>query len=29
MASMLAPLIKLYQFLLYPAAKPTAKILDA
>ena len=29
MASMLAPLLKFYQILLYPAAKPTAKILDA
>lgn len=29
MASMLAPLVKFYQILLYPAAKPTAKILDA
>ena len=29
MASMLAPALKIYQILLYPAAKPTAKILDA
>ena len=29
MVSMLAPLLKFYQILLYPAAKPTAKILDA
>ena len=29
MASMLAPVLKFYQILLYPAAKPTAKILDA
>ncbi len=29
MASMLAPLLKFYQILLFPAAKPTAKILDA
>ncbi len=28
-ASMLAPVLKFYQILLYPAAKPTAKILDA
>ncbi len=28
-ASMLAPILKFYQILLYPAAKPTAKILDA
>ena len=28
-ASMLTPLLKFYQILLYPAAKPTAKILDA
>ncbi len=27
-ASMLAPVLKFYQILLYPAAKPTAKILD-
>jgi len=29
MAAMLAPLLKFYQILLYPAAKPTAKILNA
>jgi len=29
MASILAPVIKFYQILLYPAAKPAAKILDA
>jgi hypothetical protein len=29
MAAMLTPLLKFYQILLYPAAKPTAKILDA
>ena len=29
MASLLAPVLKFYQILLYPAAKPTAKILDA
>ena len=29
MAAMLTPLLKFYQMLLYPAAKPTAKILDA
>jgi hypothetical protein len=29
MASFLAPVLKFYQILLYPAAKPTAKILDA
>ena len=29
MASMLAPVLKFYQIMLYPAAKPTAKILDA
>jgi len=29
MASLLAPLLKFYQILLYPAAKPSAKILDA
>ena len=28
-ASLLAPVLKFYQILLYPAAKPTAKILDA
>jgi metal transporter CNNM len=28
-ASMLAPLLKFYQILLYPAAKPSAKLLDA
>jgi len=28
-ASLLAPVLKIYQILLYPAAKPTAKILDA
>lgn len=29
MASLLAPVLKFYQILLFPAAKPTAKILDA
>ena len=29
MASLLAPVLKFYQFLLFPAAKPTAKLLDA
>ena len=29
MAAMLTPMLKFYQILLYPAAKPTAKILDA
>ena len=29
MASLLTPVLKFYQILLYPAAKPTAKILDA
>ena len=29
MAAMLTPLLKFYQILLYPAAKPTAKMLDA
>ncbi len=29
MAAKVAPLLKFYQILLYPAAKPTAKILDA
>jgi hypothetical protein len=29
MASLLAPVLKFYAILLYPAAKPTAKILDA
>jgi len=29
MASALAPILRFYQFLLYPFAKPTAKILDA
>jgi CBS domain containing-hemolysin-like protein len=29
MASLLSPLIRLYQFVLYPVAKPSAKILDA
>ena len=28
MASLLAPVLKIYQILLYPAAKPSAKILD-
>jgi CBS domain containing-hemolysin-like protein len=29
MASLLAPVLKFYQILLFPAAKPAAKILDA
>ncbi len=29
MASLLAPMLKFYQILLFPAAKPTAKLLDA
>ena len=29
MASLLAPVLKFYQILLFPAAKPTAKLLDA
>jgi metal transporter CNNM len=29
MASALAPLLRMYQFLLYPVAKPSARILDA
>ena len=29
MASLLAPVLKFYQILLYPAARPTAKLLDA
>lgn len=29
MASMLAPVLKLYQFILYPVAKPVAKVLDS
>lgn len=29
MASLLRPILKLYQILLYPCAKPTAKLLDA
>ncbi|WP_394700221.1 DUF21 domain-containing protein [uncultured Desulfosarcina sp.] len=29
MASLLAPVLRLYQILLYPVAKPTAKILDS
>ncbi len=28
MASLLGPLLKIYQFLLYPVAKPSAKVLD-
>lgn len=28
MASLLAPLLRVYQFILYPVAKPTAKMLD-
>jgi hypothetical protein len=28
MASLLAPVLRVYQFLLYPVAKPTAKLLD-
>ncbi|TQV85158.1 DUF21 domain-containing protein [Exilibacterium tricleocarpae] len=29
MASLLAPVLRFYQFLLYPVAKPSAKVLDA